>query len=610
MNNGNTHLNVFTKLNATDASDDHPYLTERRARVVLRLWLALAVVLLFLLVATVLLTDTASAQGRGDAGARRAGDAKLGERIYREGILSSGEPLRATLQGDVTVEGEQASCASCHRRSGMGSSEGTAFVPPVTARALFGERELRREDLFRKLFQEVQPARYRARVRDPRVRPAYNDATLARALRRGHDPAGRILDPLMPRYQLGDEDTRHLIAYLKTLATNRAPGVTSTTIHFATVVAGSVGRDKRAAMLDVMEAYLRRKNDETRGLLSRPGSSPYHMDEFYDSLRIWELHVWELKGRPETWGAQLESFYRERPVFALLGGIGAGDWSAVHDFCERREVPCLFPNTELPPGKEDAAYSLYLYGGLNVEAEALARHLVETFDDASGSRVIQVFRRGTSGEAAARLFRDASRREGLSNLRERVIESGSELSNEFWERLVRDERPNALVLWLGRDDLKGLAEAHSLERSGAEIFLSAGTLDGETPAPALPANFRRRVRLVYPFALPQAESVHAFRVRAWLRSRGVERSHERIQANTHFALSITDHALMRLLQNYSRDYFIESVEHETENMPNPGVFPTLSLGPGQRFASRGSYIVKLPDSQTGRIEPVSGWIVP
>src|SRR5215216_5960853 len=100
-------------------------------------------------------------------------DATLGERIYREGVLPGGGRLRATVQGDVEVEGTQFNCATCHRRSGFGSSEGAAFVPPVTGPLLYREKEPRGAELFRRLFQEVQPQRARARVRDPRTRPAY-----------------------------------------------------------------------------------------------------------------------------------------------------------------------------------------------------------------------------------------------------------------------------------------------------------------------------------------------------------------------------------------------------------------------------------------------------
>ncbi len=63
--------------------------------------------------------------------AASASDAELGKRIYREGILPSGKPIRATLLGGITIEGTQFNCASCYRRSGFGSGKGAAFVLPV-----------------------------------------------------------------------------------------------------------------------------------------------------------------------------------------------------------------------------------------------------------------------------------------------------------------------------------------------------------------------------------------------------------------------------------------------------------------------------------------------
>jgi hypothetical protein len=527
---------------------------------------------------------------------------ELGERIYREGVLPSGRPIRATVQGDVAVEGTQFNCASCHRRSGFGSSEGAAFVPPVTGRSLYQSKEPRRVDLFRRLYQEVHPKPALARIHDSRTRPAYTDETLAIAIREGKDPTGRELDPLMPRYRMSDEDMGHLIAYLKSLSSTPVPGVTESAIHFATIVAEGVDSEKRKAMLDVMHAYFRWKNADTKRLLQRPGSSPYYLDDFYSALREWVLHVWELRGPKETWPAQLDESYRSQPVFALLGGIGVGEWQPIHEFCERTEAPCLFPHTDLPIASPTGAYSVYFSKGPIGEAEALARYLHDK--PGNPTRIVQVYRNIGSNLIPSRAFRRALQ----SQVQDQMIESAQELTPAFWKNLLKDTQPSVLVLWLGAADVETLALAPEATTGIEQVYLSYSLLEGTLPS--LPDGLRDKVHLTYPLALPQHESPDVYRIRAWLRSRGVKRTQERLQLNTYFTLSLADYSLMHLVENFSRDYFIEIIEREAETSPNPGVYPNLSLGPGQRFASKGYYIVKLSDKAKGGLEAVSDWIIP
>ena len=68
---------------------------------------------------------------------------------------------------------------------------------------------------------------------------------------------------------------------------------------------------------------------------------------------------------------------------------------------------------------------------------------------------------------------------------------------------------------------------------------------------------------------------------------------ERLQLNAHFALALLDYSIARMNGTFSADYLLETIERETETSPSPGVFPRLSLGPGQRFAAKGTQIVRL-----------------
>jgi hypothetical protein len=104
------------------------------------------------------------------------------------------------------------------------------------------------------------------------------------------------------------------------------------------------------------------------------------------------------------------------------------------------------------------------------------------------------------------------------------------------------------------------------------------------------------------------ETPQSFRIRSWLRTRGVEHRHEALQLDAHFTLALADEAISRLAGRFSRDLFVENVERETERMPDPGVWPRLVLSPGRRIASRACTV--LHPQPNGSLAPVSGWMMP
>ena len=521
-------------------------------------------------------------------------EATLGMRMYREGILPSGVKMRGETSGSVSLSGAMGACANCHRRSGMGSAEGGTGVRPVTGAALYRPEEV----------WGVGPGR--KGPRGSKNWPVYTDETLARAIRDGVDPSGRHFDAAMPRYKLKDADLALLVAYLKSLSATSAPGVTAKVLRFATVVDTRVASDRRNAVLDVLRAYLQGKNAGRRREEERARTAPWTDARRFAASRAWELDLWELSGPEETWEAQLEEYYRRRPVFAMIGGISGGGWGPVQRVCERHGIPDLFPIVDAPAVSDPGYYTVYFSRGVALEADVLALHLSGEPDGIRRGPVVQVYRDDETGRAAAAAFREALSRSGASGLRDVRLPADGDPPDRILDEAAGGDPPTAVVLWLRKPDLRRFADRTGGASWPGRIYLSS-TLAG-TAAPAALGAPTGTVYLVHPFALPKGKGERD-RARLWMSARKVPPGDPLLQANAYFAVALTVDAMDQILDFFSRDYLLEKVEHMVENAVPPSSYPRLSLGPGQRFASKGSYILRYAP-ESGGFLPVGGWIVP
>jgi len=510
-----------------------------------------------------------------------------GERLYQRGQLPSGEPVQALRQGGATVRGADAACVNCHRRSGLGSSEGKITIPPVAGPYLFTPRG---KSLERLGVPFVDTARIN--------HEAYTDESLARAIRDGVDAKGRLLNSLMPRYAIDEATMSSLIEYLKDLKTAPAPGATSTVLHFATIITPDADPVKRRGVLAVMNQYFVDKNNAA-ARTKAPTLYSSHATMFRVERR-WQLHVWELTGAPRTWETQLRAHLAAEPVFAVISGLGGSDWGPVERFCEEQGLPCLFPNVEAPVGDDATFYTVYFSRGVLLEAQLIARELAAA---GGGGRVVQVFRAGDVGEAAARALEAARAGSGQQVVNHALKAHGppQELARALREAGAAD----ALVLWLRPADLGALEH---LKVPTPRVWIS-GEMGGLERAP-LPPDWRTQARMAYPVDLPGQRVVRVDYALSWFRMRKVPLLAEPVQADTYLALGLMSETLNHMADAFVRDYLIERIEMALDHRVLTGYYPRLSLAPGQRFASKGGYIVRFTDPQGSRVTPLGEWITP
>jgi hypothetical protein len=514
---------------------------------------------------------------------------RLGERMYREGILPSGRTLESVVMGDVP---STLTCTSCHLRGGTGSFEGGVITLPTHAAALFQVQ-------YRNLQHPTAAEQQQLELTAIPNRPAYTDATLAIALRYGADPTGREFNPVMPRYRLSDADMAILLGYLHGLSAEPSPGVDAETLRLATVISEEVREEDRQAMLKPLEDFVAFHNRLSGSFTHWMYHSKTGRDMIQEFRRL-ELSPWLLKGPARTWTKQLEEHYRRQPVFALVGGLSSRDWSPIHAFCERNRIPCVLPLTEFPVISGQDWYTLYFSKGYQQEGQAAARHL-HNLPEASG-RVLMVTEGTRESAVLAEGFRTQWRELGRRPVREVRLTPArpGELRS-----LIRGSGPSSVVLWLGPWSFGELARLAAEPGAPAVVLMSSGYLRDRLWD--LPEAARASTSLTYPFRLPEEEARYLRSTNVATASTTALGDPGRIASRTHSLIQVLNLGLMEMGSDLYRDNLLDRIGM----LPDQKLadYERLSFGPGQRYASKGCYIVQLAPGPSPTLVKKSGWVI-
>jgi cytochrome c553/nucleotide-binding universal stress UspA family protein len=519
---------------------------------------------------------------------------EVGRAIYLNGQVASGTPLQAHRDAATNMSGRAAACVNCHQRSGLGGREGRATIPPITGRYLFSQAA----DADAK-----QGLPFVEGTRGDRV--AYTDETLARVIREGVNSEGRQLSYLMPSFDLSDSDMAALIVYLKTLDKRRVPGVTATTLHFATIITPDADPIKRQGMLSVLNQFFTDHN--ARPMVDAPrmitSSKTLYSKSMARVHRMWELHVWELTGPASTWQQQLEARLAREPVFAVLSGLGGKNWQPVHAFCERSAVPCLLPNLELPVVAEGDFYSQYFSRGVLLEAGLMAHDLLPAASAPPIKTVTQVYRASDVGEAAAQELAKLLQAQGIA-VKSTVLAADAAVE-AVSERVAASKDADALVLWLRPSELAALPASPS---ATLQVYIS-GLMGGLENAP-LPVGWREQTHIAYPFDLPEARKVRVDFAQGWFTLRKIPVVSLQVQADTYLACGLLSETINHMVDTFVRDYLVERFQLLLEHRAVTGYYPRLALATGQHFASKGGHLVRFAGANGTKLVSEHNWIVP
>jgi ABC-type branched-subunit amino acid transport system substrate-binding protein len=489
---------------------------------------------------------------------------QAGKKIFLEGESPTGAEITVRIGRDgAQLPGNVAACGSCHGADGLGRPEGGAIPSDITWGALA------------RPYGHEHPA--------GRRHPAFDERSLARAVREGVDPAGNSLDPLMPRYAISDADLASLIAYLKVVDRDLDPGIGPGSLRVG-VVLPDRGRlaDVGLGMRKVLEARA--------AALNRGGGV---------NGRTIELVVGGFDSDRADGLAAAERLVRNERVFALLSGFFPSAEDAVAELAEREKTPLVGPFTLFARQADSVnPWVFHLQAGLREQARLLAVHATRDL--------------GLPPAEVAVVHPDEPRAsDAAQGARAQLGKGGAELVVVPWTGPLPDAAlPGRLagrgvkaVVFLGSDaELDSFAKG--CDAAGFRPWLLAsGTLAARSAA-RVPSSFRGRVLLAFP-GTPADEAPEAAAELSRLRAAaGLNDRNRASQVSASVAFDVLREGLRRTGRQLSRERLVAALEG-LYDFPT-GLLHPLTYGPNRRVGALGGWIVAV-DLPAGSFTTVGAW---
>jgi ABC-type branched-subunit amino acid transport system substrate-binding protein len=490
-----------------------------------------------------------------------------GRALFLRGVTASGAPVVGRLGPEsVALTGKVAACARCHGPRGKSSGEGGVVAPDIQASRLFSP------------VSRSEPAVGQWE------RPAYDDRSLAEAIQRGLSSGGRLLGPVMPRFELSEQDLANLLAYLHRLGDERDPGVSEERLVLGAALPLSgklapVGEDVRAVLNAVFEEV-----NQQGGLFGR---------------RL-ELRVED--DALAVAGADGTDRLLKDGVFALVGSVRTGPRESDARL-EAEEIPLV-----APVGLSDAHVEaggrmiFYLYPGLELQARVAVQHLHAAWNRRRAEPVLAVIHpRNGSGEDWARGARTEARRREWPPPKELAYDPGhfDPVEATRWLEGTRAEA----VLFSGT-----AAELSSfLNRWGAASGLvpvyAPGPLVGPSEVGA--AEAWARVRFIQPSPPAEEHERGLQEFEAFLRRHALTPRNLACQMNAYASARVLLEALRRSGADVSRAGLVSALESFQD--VDTGVTWPVTFGTQGRVGIRGGFIVRL-DAGSHEVTSLSDWI--
>jgi len=356
-------------------------------------------------------------------------------------------------------------------------------------------------------------------------------------------------------------------------------------------------------MMDPLESFVKSANKQQEAFeAQRAKLREFAMEPTYRRVK---LSRWLLKGNSSTWRSQLEEYYRQEPVFALVAGISTTDWQPVHEFCETNQIPVILPSIDFPVVSTTDRYTLYFSKGYYQEGEAAARYFPSRDSSLQGKKIVQIVSNSPQGRALAQGFSQTLEEQGLP-APITIRQSDSEpFTAQSLRLLIEKEKPDLLAFWTSAETFRQMAAITATGKIPPLFMVSASHLGRDLWT--IPEQLRDSTYITYPYRLPQDDAIFERFLATADKSKNMSPEIRVIKSRIYSTLKVMTQALRDMKGNFYRDYLFDVIAMNADiEFP---LYERLSFGPDQRYAAKGCYIVQLAKGKEAELIKKSEWVI-
>jgi hypothetical protein len=115
--------------------------------------------------------------------------------------------------------------------------------------------------------------------------------------------------------------------------------------------------------------------------------------------------------------------------------------------------------------------------------------------------------------------------------------------------------------------------------------------------------------ITYPTRLPDDEEYSGILLNNWMRFKKLPVTNAKIASRAFLLKGVFSEALYSTAGEFYREFFLDNLDESRDQLQTSITYPVLSFGPGQRYASKGCYVVTLTKGDKPKVVRQSDWVI-